>query len=210
MLELFESPASAPPPEVLGPQGKSLFRTRLRTTSGVAIRQFISAAQPPPDKNARTPVASPDVSGISIELRPTVGKSGIATDMVVDTNLPIGATPAAGAPRWVRATLKFSVQPGETHYVTESELAKSLKQGASTPARTGSGGGSVIGDVVGTAAGRAASDVPGGEYIPAIGGIFRRRGGGTSKKTNAKAEVVDESVLVIVVTPLLATATAPE
>jgi hypothetical protein len=197
-IELIETSASAPPPEVMGPQGRSLFRTRVSATPGTEVRQFIAA------EGAPSPAGAGALTGISIGIRPTVDGGGrVRTSLVVDTNLPIGRVTATKAPAtWSRAQLDFSVSAGETRYVTERELGALFKpysvaadpaSGTQTGGRAG-GGARVTPPLTGEEA----------RIARTLGGLFGKRDVTASSK--AQQTPANQPVLLIVITPYLATA----
>ena len=195
VLELIETSATAPPPEVFGPQGRSLFKTRVSATTGTAVRQFVSA------QGSSVPTSGAAVSGISIGIRPTVQAGRIRTALVIDTNLPIGRTATTATTPWARAQLEFTVSPGETHYLTERDLGALLKpysMAADSPPGNSPAGGGGIGLP------RVTPKLSGDEaqMARALGGLFAGRRGTGSKTQRAPAS---GPVLLIVITPYLAT-----
>jgi hypothetical protein len=190
-LELIETSSSAPPPEVMGPQGRSLFKTRLSTTPGTSVRQFVTA------EGATAPTAGSPVTGISIGVRPTVDAGGrIRTALVVDTNLPIGRPGAGATTQWARAQLEFTVGAGETRYLSERELGALLKpysMGAE-PQTTAAAGGKTP----------AAPRLTGqdAQIARTLGALFAKRESVARKTDQAPAA---QPVLLIVITPYLAT-----
>jgi hypothetical protein len=70
-VEIYESPTSAPPPDVAGPQGKKLYAGTLRAPLGQELRQFIPVGNQ--GKNAS------QVRGISILLSSKPADAGFET-----------------------------------------------------------------------------------------------------------------------------------
>jgi hypothetical protein len=194
-LELFETMSDAPPPEVMGPQGRSLLKARVSTTAGTAVRQFISV-----DGGGAPPAAAGSVSGISIGLRPAVEPGGrVRTALVLDTNLPIGRSGTGGPVQWARAQLEFTVSAGETRYLTERELGQLLKPYSLGADATRGAAGNPAG-----AGAKLAIPGPAGDGVQAargLGSLFARRGAPRNPKAPAP-----EPVLLIVITPFVAAA----
>jgi len=187
LVEIYESPSSAPPPEAVGPQGTRLYMARLRTGVGREVRQFVNVGP----KTAKPP------RGISLGLTPRVQGSDIQTVAVVDTNLPVGPYEQKQDPVWLRCTVNFTVSAGQTRFVNEQELASSATPTGAPPSESsGSGTGAKVADVaVGVGQGIATANVPGASYIPSFGGIF---GGGGSGQPKAR-----KTMLLIVLTPIV-------
>lgn len=203
-IELYEQSALAPPPEVMGPQGTRIFSTTVTAYDGRAARELFVAEQ-----GGRTPDGQTrPMSGISIELTPSLQRGAIATSMTIDTNLPMGtARDAAGPHPWRRAQLDFQIQAGATRYITEQELAGVMSGPGSAPPGVAGGGSGIGGTVaaVGEAAGQAgiAAGIEGAQMVPAIGGLFRLGGGRSSPRTQRDQQPADDRRLVIVVTAVL-------
>ena len=180
LVEIYESPASAPPPEVAGPQGKRLYIGRLRSDSGVEVRQLIKLAG---GTSANT------LRGLSIGLTPSLVNNAIHTAVVVDTNLPVGKYDQKN-PVWLRCALAFTLSPGQTRFIPEVELARSAAPVAPVPPPGTSPGnaGRVAGQVIDTGAAVA------GVSIPSFGGLL----GGSQSPSQPKAR---KTTLLIVVTP---------
>ena len=206
-IELYEQSALAPPPEVMGPQGTRIFSTTLTAYDGRAARELFVA-----DQGGRTPEGQArPMSGLSIELTPSLQGGTIGTSMTIDTNLPIGgARDAAGPHPWRRAQLDFQIQAGATRYVTEQELAGLMTgPGSANPGFAGGGsgfGGTVA--AVGEAAGQAgmAAGVEGAQMVPAIGGLFRLGGGRSNQRNQREQQPANDRRLVIVVSAVLGSA----
>ena len=169
LVAIYESPSTAPPPEVAGPQGKRLYQARLRTEPGREVRQTITVGG--------TQNADPaQMRGLSLALTPRVRGEVIDSTLVFDTNLPIGRYEQKD-PVWLRSQVRVSGANGVTQYVTEQALAAAAKPtGAAPPASGGPSpatraAGAAVKDGVSTAT-RA---VPGSQYVPSLGGLF---GGG--------------------------------
>lgn len=211
-IELYQQSALAPPPEVMGPQGTRIFGTTVTAFQGRAARELLVA-----DPGGRTSDGGTrGMSGLSIEVTPTIAGSTISTTMTVDTNLPIGLRDRPGPHPWRRAQLQFDVQAGTTRYVTEQELASLMSgAGSQSPAfagAAGGGGGPGFGGAVaavGDAAGQigVAAGVQGAQAVPAIGGLFRLGGGGGGGGGSGRQEEDDQPKddrrLVIVVSAVL-------
>ncbi|MEW5982525.1 MAG: pilus assembly protein N-terminal domain-containing protein [Acidobacteriota bacterium] len=134
VIEVYESPASGPPPEVLGPQGTRVQMAAITTGEGREARQFLPVG-------AQSPAAG-QPRGLSISLTPTVSGTTITTAVVIDTNLPIGSFDQR-TPIWLRAKLQFSRVSGQTRYITEQELAGLVEPSvamASAPGEPRAGG----------------------------------------------------------------------
>ncbi|MCX6552468.1 MAG: pilus assembly protein N-terminal domain-containing protein [Acidobacteria bacterium] len=184
LIEVYESPAAAPPPDVAGPQGARLFLGRIRAPLGSEVRQYV-----PIGPQSATPPRA-----ISIGLTPLLSGNNVRTLAVIDTNLPVGSYDQKKNPVWLRSTADFTVRPGQTRYLSEAELARTVAPtGAPPTSATGSSAGA---RVAGAAADAVASNVPGGSNIPSFGGIF---GGGSGSQPKARA-----TTLLIVLTPVAA------
>lgn len=190
LVEIYESPTSAPPPEVAGPQGKRLFQARLRTDVGREVRHMVTVGSAP-----NAPPAQ--MRGMSLGFTPRVTENTIETSMVVDTNLPIGDYEQKKNPVWLRCTVEFSTPNNRTRYVSEFELAATAQPAAAPPAAGGPSTGSRV--AVGaaqTGVGVAASHAgTAGAFIPGIGSLFGGGGGGQPKAR--------PTLLMIVVTPAI-------
>lgn len=158
LVELYETPVTAPPPEVAGLQGKKLYGGRLRTDPGIEVRHLIQIAPAGEGSPQR---------GFSIGLVPSLVGAGIQTVLTVDTNLPFGAYDQAKTPVWIRATTTFTNRSGQTRYVLEAELAKTAKpamgmaQPAPAPGAASKVGGYVL-DAGASAAGLPSPQARGG------------------------------------------------
>lgn len=187
LVEIYETPTSAPPPEVAGPQGKKLFTARLRTDVGIEVRQLVNVGP-----KTATPA---QMRGISIGLTPSTSEGSIQTEAVIDTNLPLGPYEQKKNPVWLRCTASFESRPGQARYLNEHELAGSAQPVGAPPA-TGSGssaGGRAAATAIDAGTQAATSHVPGGAYIPSFGGLF---GGGGSSEPKVRP-----TMLLIVITP---------
>lgn len=152
-VELYETPVSAPPPEVAGPQGRKLYSGRLRTDPDIEVRHLVSFGP-----NATGGAAAQQ--GFSIGLVPSLKGTAIQTSLTVDTNLPIGQYDQSKNPIWIRATLTFSSRSGQTRYVLEAELAKTARPAMGAPQPSAApGAGSKVGGYV-LDAGAAAAGLP--------------------------------------------------
>lgn len=206
VLELIQSSTGAPPPDVVAPQGQRLFSARLSVSLGATVRQLLTVGSA--GIQAGTPSnAGAGLVGLSVRLKPTLDDSGaVQTHLIVDTNLPIGGA-VPGVPRWRRAQFDFQGDAGETHYVTEQELAEGFAQmapAADVPVSNGPGAGAVVGGVLQTAAGVMPSAVPGGEYVQAVAGLsslFAGRGPSGPAREAPKVVASNAPVLVIAITP---------
>jgi len=204
-IDIFEQSALAPPPEVVRPQGTPIFGTTIGAYDGRTARELIVA-----DRGGTEGGVSRPMSGLSIEVRPSIQGGSVATSMTIDTNLPLGSSRGSGPQPWRRAQVSFSVQAGATRYLTEQELS-SLLTGPPTPAPvatglSGPGAGAAIaavGDAVGQV-GYATGNVE-AQMAPAIGGLFRLGGGGGSTpQPQAAPPAGSDRRLVIAVSPVLA------
>ena len=117
LIEVYESPLSAPPPEVAGPQGRRLYSGRVRTDRGIEVRQSVSLQVK----------GLPGTKTVSLSLTPSTRSAGIETALVVDTDLPLGPGDPAKSSAWFRATLTFGLRAGQTRYVRENDLATSAR-----------------------------------------------------------------------------------
>jgi hypothetical protein len=181
-VEIWESPVSAPPPEVMGPQGKKLQTIKLRTAVGSPAQQLFMTAPPP---------AQP--SGIHVALTPDeVAGSDIRSHMVVTTNLPLGSFEQKGTPVWIRAQVPVVGRAGTPVYVTELQLATTAESTVFVPWASGSSKGQAVAGAAVNAGSTAMSTMAGsaGAYLPGLGGLF---GGGGGQKMRP-------TVLVLVVT----------
>ena len=185
LIEIYESPAGAPPPEVAGPQGRKIYSGILRATAGQQTRQYIGVGP----QTAKPPRA------ISIGVTPTIDGAQISTAAVIDTNLPLGHYEQKSDPVWLRSAINFAGAAGQAHFVGELELADVARPATAPPAEIpGSGTAGKVADAaidVGTRA--AAGNVPGASYIPGFGSLF---GGGGSGQPKAK-----KTMLLFVFTP---------
>ncbi len=190
-VDLYQQSAMAPPPEVMGPQGTKIFGTTLTAFQGQSARELIVA-----DPGGRSADGGTrPMSGLSIEVTPTISGGTISTVMTIDTNLPIGVRDTPGPHPWRRAQLQFEVGAGATRYMTEQELA-GLMSSAGSPSPSVAGGGA---GQVGVAGG-----VPGSQVVPVIGGLFRLGGGGVgSRRQDNDDQPKDDRRLVIVVSAVL-------
>ena len=183
-VELVQSPASAPPPDVLGPIGTVLFKTRLSVPFGTLVRQFVSAGtgQAP----ARDAMAAAAVVGLSIGVHPAIEPDGrIRTSVVVDTNLPVGGMNPAATPAWRRGVLEFVHARTQSLYLTERDLDAAFARDSAAAA-----------DLLGrSSAGGTQADAR--TTVEALGAMFR---GASDARDAVKGG--RESVLVIVVTPI--------
>jgi hypothetical protein len=180
-VELMQSPASAPPPDVLGPVGTVIFKTRLSVPVGTLVRQFVAAGAGQPSGREAAGVV-----GISIGVHPALEPDGrLRTSLVVDTNLPVGRVNAGEAPVWRRGVMEFVHGRAQSLYVTERDLDAAF--GRDSAAATELLGRSPAG-------GSSAEARAGNE---ALGAMFR---GGPDSRDAAKRG--RESVLVIVITPI--------
>jgi len=168
VVEIYESPAGAPPPDVAGPQGKRLFAGTLRAAVGAEIRQFVLVGQ----KNS-DPAKD---RGISIMLTSRAADAGLETRLTVDTNLPFGQYDQKKNPVWLRSQTTYSAAPGAKHFVGEVLLAGSITPTVAPP--TTSTEPSTAGRVADIGVDRgvsvAAGHIPGAGYIPSLGGLFNR------------------------------------
>lgn len=182
-VELVRSPASAPPPDVLGPVGTVLFKTRLSVPLGTLVRQFVSAGGGQAPGQDATGIAV--VVGLSIGVHSALEPDGrIRTSLVVDTNLPVGRANAATAPVWRRGVLEFVHQRTQSLYVTERDLDAAFGRDAAAA------------DLLGrSSAGGRSADAP--TAVEALGAMFRS--GSDARDAAGRGR---ESVLVIVVTPI--------
>jgi hypothetical protein len=180
LVEVYESPAAAPPPEVAGPQGQRLFMGRLRAAAGRETRHYIPVG----------PTTAKPPRAISIGLTPAVSGNTIQTMVVLDTNLPLGPYDQKKNPVWLRSLIDFSVRTGQTRFLTEREMASTAAPSGAPP--TVSTGPSTGAKVAGTAATVGAGMA--GVYVPSFGGIFG--GGGGQPKARP-------TTLLIVLTPAI-------
>jgi hypothetical protein len=120
LVELYEAPASGPPPEVVGPQGRRLFLGRLRSDPGIEVRHLVKLS------GSGTAGAGAERT-FSIGLTPTVTAGSIQTAVVVDTDLPLGAADPRKPPVWIRATLTFACRPGQSRFIRETEFTHNAK-----------------------------------------------------------------------------------
>ena len=180
LVELYESPASAPPPEVAGPKGKRLYIGRLRSDPGVEVRQLITLAGG---------TSANALRGLSIGLTPSLVNNAIHTAVIVDTNLPVGKYDQKN-PVWIRCALAFTGRPGQTRFISEVELARSAAPVAppASPGTSQGNAGRVAGQVIDTGAAVA------GVSIPSFGGLL----GSSQSPSQPKAR---QTTLLIVVTP---------
>lgn len=187
-VDLYESPSSAPPPQVMGPQGTRLYSGRLRTSMGREVQQIITVGK------SRTPAT---MRGLRVALTPSLSGADLETAVVVDTNLPLGPYDQAKKPVWLRSQLSFTAQSGQIRYITEAELAGSAAP-TTAPAMESSTGSNAGGVVAGAAVdmGTSAVGSRAGVYIPSLGGLFSGGGGNRQPKQRP-------TVLLIVVTPTL-------
>ncbi len=176
-VEIYESPTSAPPPDVAGPQGKKLFAGTLRAPLGQELRQFIPVGNQ--GKNAS------QVRGISILLSSKPADAGFETRLTVDTNLPFGQYDQKKDPVWLRAHTTWSAAAGAKEFITESTLASTIAPTVA-PATTSTEP-SIAREAAGVAADAgvdaAAARIPGGSYIPSVGGLFNRNSTPQPRKT---------------------------
>ena len=136
--------------------------------------------------------------GMSIALTPRVRGTTIESALVFDTNLPLGRYDQKKEPVWLRSQVRISGENGDTRYVTEQALAASAKPTGMAPATTPSGqsaGGKAVGTAVSEGVSKATRSVPGGRYIPSLGGLF-----GSSQGTQPKSR---PTMLLLVITPAL-------
>ena len=189
VIALYESPSSAPPPEVAGPQGKRLLEARLRTDPGREVRQTIAVG----GKQSANPAL---MRGLSIALTPRVRGDAIDSTLVFDTNLPIGRYDQKN-PVWLRSQVRVSGANGATQYVTEQTLAAAAKPtGTPPPSPSGSSGGArAAGAAINDGVSTATRAVPGSRYVPSLGGLF----GGTAK--GASQPKARPTMLLLVITP---------
>jgi hypothetical protein len=192
-IDIYESPVSAPPPEVMGPQGKKLQSLKLRTAVGTSAQQLFMAEPPAAGKDKNKKDAAPaQPSGIHIALTPEeVAGSDIRSRMVVTTNLPLGSFEQKGTPVWVRAQVPVTGRAGAPMYVTELQLAGAAEATVYVPWTSGGGGKAQAAAGVAIGAGSAAaSTLPGGSYLPGLGGLFGGGGGGQKMRPTVLLLVV--------------------
>lgn len=190
LIEVFESPSNAPPPEVSGPQGKRLFVGQLTAVAGHEVRQLIDV--PMPGTN------SSQMRSLSIGVTPTIGADLIQTAVVVDTNLPIGSYDQTKDPVWLRCTVNFTGRSAQTRFLYESELARTAEPAFAPPSVGGEPGTGAKAADAAVAAGQAAAarHIPGASNVPSVGAIVST-GGDTRPKARP-------TVLLIAITPTLA------
>ena len=194
-VDIYESPVSAPPPEVMGPQGKKLYTLKLRTPVGSPAQQLFLAEPPPAgkEKDKQKGAAPAQPSGIHVALTPDeVAGSDIRSHMVVTTNLPLGSFEQKGTPVWIRAQVPVVGRAGTPVYVTELQLAGTAESTVFVPWASGSSKGQAVAGAAVNAGSTAMSTMAGsaGAYLPGLGGLF---GGGGGQKMRP-------TVLVLVVT----------
>ena len=183
LIEIYESPSTAPPPEVAGPQGRKVYSGTVRATAGQQTRQYIGVGP----QTAKPP------RGISIGVTPTIDGAQIRTAAVIDTNLPLGSYEQASNPVWLRSAIDFAGSAGQARFVGEQELASCARPTSAPPAESSGGGtaGKVADAAIGAGANVASVSVPGASYIPGLGGLF---GGGSQPKAK-------KTMLLFVFTP---------
>lgn len=193
-IEIYESPATAPPPEVMGPQGTRLFSGRLIASPGTEAQQVVTVGDKP-----SSPAA---MKGIRVAVTPTISGSAIQSAVVIDTNLPVGQYAQQKTPVWLRSQLAITSASGQKRYITEADLARVATPTGAPPASTNTGGSGAGGRLAATAADAGASAVSsatGVGYIPSLGGLFG--GGGGNKQPKARP-----TMLLIVVTATVSAA----
>jgi hypothetical protein len=193
LVEIYESPTSAPPPEVAGPQGRRLFIGTLRAPLGAEAREYVPAGEPAANDASK-------MRGISIALSSARAGTGLRTTMVVDTNLPFGTYDQKQQTVWVHAQTVFTTASGATQYVLEPVLTRTATASAAPPpASSGPGiAGRVAETVVAAGQSAASAHVPGASHVPPLGGIVRGGGGGGSAAPKPRP-----TILVFAITPLL-------
>lgn len=176
-VEVYESPTSAPPPDVAGPQGKKLFAGTLRAPLGQELRQFIPVGSQGKDAS--------QIRGISILLSSKSADASLETRLTVDTNLPFGQYDQKKDPVWLRAHTTWSAAAGTKKFITESTLASTIAPTVA-PANTStepSLAREAAGVAVDAGVDVASSRLPGGSYIPSLGGLFNRSSTPQPRKT---------------------------
>lgn len=177
-IEIYESPTSAPPPEVAGPQGKRLYAGTLKAPLGQEVRQFIPVGNQGKDAS--------QIRGISLLLASKAADAGFETRMSVDTNLPFGDYDQKKDPVWLRAQTTWTAAAGAKQFITESTLASTITPTVA-PTTTTSTDSSVARQAAGVAVDAgvdaASSRLPGGSYLSSVGGLFNRNGSPQPRKT---------------------------
>jgi len=194
-IDIYESPVSAPPPDIAGPQGRKLHTLTLRTPIGTPAQQLFVAEPSPPakEKDKQKEAAPAQPAGINISLTPEeVAGPDIRSRMVVTTNLPLGSFEQKGTPVWIRAQVPVVGRAGTPVYVTELQLATSAESTVFVPWSSGSSKAQAMAGAGVNAGSTAMTTMTGsaGAYLPGLGGLF---GGGGGQKMRP-------TVLVLVVT----------
>jgi len=176
VVEIYESPAGAPPPDVAGPQGTRLYAGTLKAPLGAEVRQFVQVGEKnsDPAKN----------KGISILLTSKAAGDGLETRLTVDTNLPFGPYDQKKNPVWLRSQASYTAAPGKTQFVTERTLSEHITSTVAPPdTSSGPSTAAKAADVVDTGANVAYPYVPGAGYVPSVGGLFSRNSSPKPRKT---------------------------
>lgn len=132
LIEVYESPSSAPPPDVAGPQGRRLFIGTIKGNLGEEVRHFVPVGEATSDPAK--------MRGISIAFTSRLAEALLETEMIVDTNLPFGPYDQKKDPVWLRARTSFAVQPGARQYVPEAALAQGIEPSMAPPGAGGEPG----------------------------------------------------------------------